>query len=266
MDLEFVQRIENSTAKFFDSLATDIIKLPEATIILNKDLPCEPFLNYAADLNNPKNIPQLVKEVEESFEKHGAKPLFSISPYTARELGEYLRGQGYVQEANNGWMFFDPKREVPKYDKEDLEVKLVQNAEEFGEYADVFVEVFSKGEPDDPYKGLSPKWGDLLRERYRKGPDGFSLETYAVSLDDRVVGGAELYWDGEIAYMDGLAVLPKFRKLGVGKALQGTRVKRAKELGAKYICLITEVGSRNEEIFTRFGFKTEFTSQDLIKK
>src|SRR2546429_7531093 len=144
MDLELIRKIEDATTKFFESLATDIIRLPEATIFLNKDLPDEPFLNYSVDITSPKNIPAFVSEIEAVFEKHGAKPSFSIAHYTSKELAEYLVGHGYEQDANNAWMFFDPNNEVPEFQNKDLTIKQVSNEDDFRKFADVFVEVFSK--------------------------------------------------------------------------------------------------------------------------
>jgi len=266
MDLDLIRKIEDEVIKMGEDWATEIIRLPEVIIYLNATAPEEHFLNYTFGITDPQNIPEFVSKVEGIFEERKAKPNFSIAPYTSAGLKDYLLNNGYEQESNNAWMFFDRKKEVPEFGSLEFEIKKVKNEEEFKEFARVMVEVFSKGEEDDPYQGFSTKWGEVLLDQYRDKGKDYLLETFLVYMDNQVVGGAQLLYKGEIGYLDWLSVLPKFRKLGIGKALQGTRVKRAKELGAKYICLITEVGSRNERIFTKFGFRTEFNSLDLIKK
>jgi GNAT superfamily N-acetyltransferase len=266
MNLEVVRRVEKIVTEFGESWATDIIRLPEVTAYLNSEISGETFLNYTTGITSPKNIPVFVNKIEAIFKKFSALPNFSIAPYTTKHLKDYLLNRGYKQDSNNAWMFFDPKKEVPEYGKYCLTIKQVENERGFEEFAKVMVEVFSKGEPDDPYQGLSPRWGEVLLKQYKDNSKRFLLETYLVYVSNELAGGAQLLYGDGVGYLDWLSVLPKFRKQGVGKTLQAIRVNRAKELGAKLICLITESGSRNEKIFTKFGFKTEFTAQDLVKK
>lgn len=264
MELSEIRKFEEIAGKFSEEFVTDSVGLPEAKFLFNRNVPEEPFLNYATDITTPKDIPQFVRQAEKIFAEHKAKPNFALSPYTTPNLKSYLIDHGYEENANTAWMFFDPANEVPEKPDE-VEIRLVENEQQFREFAKVMVEVFSKGEPDDPYHGFSPKWGEVLLKQYNHHNDSYQLETYLAYINGELAGGAQLLFDNETGYLDWLSVLPKFRRLGVGKALQATRVNRAKKLGVENIFLLTEVGSRNEKIFTKFGFKTEFATQDLIK-
>jgi GNAT superfamily N-acetyltransferase len=265
MDHELIRRIEERIGKFTDGWATDIIHTPEAEIYINSELPHDRFLNYACGVTSPANIPAFVRQVEDVFCRYGATPSFVIAPYTSEKLKNYLLENNYRLSAKNAWMFFDPASKLPKPKADSLELRRIENQAEFENFAQVMVEVFSKGEPDDPYQGFSPQWGKILLKQFQERNPDYLLETYLAYLSGELAGGAQLLYADGVAFLDWLSVLPRFRRRGVGSALQQIRANEAERLGAEHICLITEAGSRNERIFTKSGFKTEFVSFDLTK-
>jgi len=266
MKTGLIQKIEDANLRLNESFATRIIRRPDVTIFLNEEIPDDPYLNLATKISDPENVESFVAEVSETFESRGIASSFYLSSYTSSKVKSFLLAQGYGEFANDSWMFWDLNKESFSELIEGLEIKRVETEQELDDFTKVFVEVYSKGEPDDPYQGLSPLYDKFLRKRfYQEGKDS-EAEYYNAYWHGKAVGTGSLLHDGEIGGMFSLAVLPEFRKLGIGKALQARRVERARELDLQYLYLITEAGSRNEKIFAKAGFRTEFGNLELVKR
>jgi N-acetylglutamate synthase-like GNAT family acetyltransferase len=125
-------------------------------------------------------------------------------------------------------------------------------------YKNVFNEVYTKGEADDPYKNLSPLYGELTAQRFSKKPKGYSIACYAAFVENEMVGVVEMAFDKQNAGLYALAVLPKYRKMGAARSLISKCIADARKNGIKNIFLQTEKGGRNEKIFTKFDFKAKF--------
>lgn len=266
IDLSLFNKIEDANIRFNQDFWTKVVKQPDSLILLNEEIPDDPYLNYATKIFEFKKNSPFINKTEEIFHKENTPPTFYIAPYTPKELVDVLQKEGYQPFAHDAWMFFDPSSQAPSIPVENLEIKKVQTEEELDKFTEVFVEVYSKGEPDDPYQGLSPLYAKFLKKQFHRTGPSFAAEFYLALFDDEAVGTGTLFYDQEIGGLYGLGVLPKVRRLGIGKSIQSTWVRRAKELGLKYIYLVTEVGSRNEKIFTKFGFETKFMGLELTKR
>lgn len=260
MDPIFVRKVELANVNLNRDFATEVVGRPGYSIYLNSEIPEDPYLNFTTFIktNDPKS---LIEEVEAEFRSRRISPSFYISPTTeARGLEEKLVERGYQLHAHDAWMFFDPKKTLPLAQTE-AAIKKVETDKEFGQFVKIFIEVYSKGQPDDPYQGLSPLYGKFLWKRFRRDEPESRGEYFLAILNGRPVGIASLLYNSEVAGFYSLAVLPPYRRLGIGRALQVARVKRALELGLRLIYLVTEVGSRNEKIFPKSGFQTEFNGK-----
>lgn len=82
---------------------------------------------------------------------------------------------------------------------------------------------------------------------------------YLARIDSRVVGGATLGLQGQIAGLFGASTLPDFRKRGVQTALLHARLQRASESGCALAMSLAQPGSRSQRNITRFGFQTLYT-------
>lgn len=260
MDSASIRKIELANVYFNRDFATEVTQRPNYTLYLNREIPDDHYLNFATfiETNDPA---ALIKEVETKFRTRGISPSFYISPTThAPGLEAKLLENGYQLAAHDAWMFFDPK-ETPPPAKTAAVIKRVETDQEFDQFTKVFVEVYSKGEPDDPYQGLSPLYAKFFWQEFKNKNKDYASEYFLAFWDGEPVGTAVILYNREIAGFYGLAVLPQFRQLGIGRALQVARVERARERGVKFIYLVTAVGSRNEKIFPKSGFHTKFTGK-----
>lgn len=261
MDPQAIRKIELASVNFNRDFATEIIEKPGCIAYLNSEIPNDYYLNFAT-LIEAKDPATLVTEMEHEYRSRGISPSFYISPSTkAPGLEKLLLNKGYELAAHETWMFFDPSCPIPPSPTEAV-IKRAVTDEDFTDFVNVFVEVYSKGEPDDPYQGLSPLYAKFFWKEFKdRGQKDYKSEYFVAYVEGKPVGTATVYYNDEIAGFYSLAVLPAFRRLGIGRALQATRVRRAKEIGVKFIFLVTAVGSRNEKIFPKSGFQTKFNGK-----
>ncbi len=169
---------------------------------------------------------------------------------------------GYTLFGKSAFMFFYLKNKIEN--TKNITVRKIKK-KEIKEFKGVFNEVFTKGEKDDIYKGVSPLYGEFLQKRLKGKKKGCYAEPFAAFADRKLVGTVVIIHNKIDGYIYALAVLPEYRKMGAGKALLGACVKRAQEIKLENLCLATEKDSRNEKIFSKIGFKTKFVVKQLWK-
>ncbi len=110
---------------------------------------------------------------------------------------------------------------------------------------------------------------DVVRVEHRCfGQEAYSTTTLLLLLsrygrfflvaevDGRVVGYASATLRGKAGHLVSIAVLPEFRRLGIGKALLKALLERLREAGARSVTL--EVSVRNKaaiNLYLKMGFK-----------
>nr|WP_221379129.1 GNAT family N-acetyltransferase [Actinoplanes polyasparticus] len=92
---------------------------------------------------------------------------------------------------------------------------------------------------------------------------------YAALAGDTVVGGAALYVDGEVCSLNSGAVLPDFQRRGGQRALVAARLRKARELGCRFV--VGETGQPAEGQFNpsyenmlRAGLKPMYVRRNWI--
>lgn len=238
---------------------TKKIKLTDATILINEKLPNDYYLNYAT-LIKAKESEQLISRVEKFFIGKSQTPYFYILPTTTpKNLAYSLAKHGYKVIYSDVWMRFG-RAELKGTTQDKFSIRKTKK-EECQRIKEIFNEVFTKGESDDPYHGLSQLYGKFFIDRLLDNKKDFKAEGYAAFIGNEMVGVCSLLHDGKISLIEGLAVLPKFRNMGIGEALVLSCVKESRKAGIKNVILSTENGSKNEKVFEKAGFVKEVISQ-----
>lgn len=228
------------------------IKHKNYSIVFNDELPDDLYLNYVTYAD--KIDESFIENIENIFKKHKSIPNF----YVDSKIEKFLIKNGYKVFATDVWMI-STKQIKSKLNAQKLpKTKII-------EFKNVYNEVFTKGEKDDPYKGMSHMLGEFVNRRLTTTKRKSKTEPYVVLMDRKIVGIVNLIYNKKYACIYSLAVLPKYRNSGICKALLSACVKRAQELKVK-LFLQTAKDSRNEDIFKKLGFKTIFVKSYLYRK
>ncbi len=88
--------------------------------------------------------------------------------------------------------------------------------------------------------------------------------SYLAWLGDRPVGSARLELAGGVAFFNGGAVLPEFRRRGVHRAMILARWRRAQAQGCDLAVIASLAGGPTERSAQRLGFQVAYTSPELF--
>ena len=108
-----------------------------------------------------------------------------------------------------------------------------------------------------------------VRDVYRPKPDAvptseksnLDTKTIVALINGETVGALTVYQDTTALHVSQLAVIPKFRKRGVARALLQSANEAAIECGANLLALNTIQETGNVAIFQRLGFTVDATTE-----
>ena len=161
-------------------------------------------------------------------------------------------------------MFFDLTKKPLQSKATPITVRSI-TAQELHAFKRVFNEVYMKGEKDDPYTNLSHWYGEFVERRFLRKEKSGETSYVAAFIGDAMVGTISLEHDRKNGGIYSFAVLPAYRRQGVGTALLGHCIALAQELRLKRLFLQTKKDGRNEKIFAKLGFTTLFTGRQWYK-
>ena len=109
---------------------------------------------------------------------------------------------------------------------------------------------------------------ETVRDVYRPKPNAvptsenanLDTKTIVALVNEEIVGAVCAYQDATALHVSQLAVVPKFRKRGVARALLQSVNEVAIECGAEQLGLNTIQETGNVAIFQRLGFAVESTT------
>jgi GNAT superfamily N-acetyltransferase len=84
------------------------------------------------------------------------------------------------------------------------------------------------------------------------------FELYLAWLGDEPIGGATLCTADGVAFVNGSAVRPSFRRRGAQGALIRARLERARDLGLSLACSNTQPGTASRRNMERHGFSVAY--------
>jgi hypothetical protein len=125
--------------------------------------------------------------------------------------------------------------------------------------SDLWVEImgrgfFEQGLPD-------PKLMDMLRS----SATCLEAQCFLGFLGDEPAGAGVLFMHQAVALLSGAATLPRFRKLGVHKALHYTRLACAAAEGCDLALVVTQPGCTSQRNAERQGFQVAYTRAKLVR-
>lgn len=104
-----------------------------------------------------------------------------------------------------------------------------------------------------------------LTSNARNDPDDRRSIHYLADVDEEPVGTGRLTILGQEAQVAWVAVLPEYRRYGLGSALMDVMIERSEQENASYIILNAQVHARN--FYRRLGFHEvgdEFTMARIV--
>lgn len=123
---------------------------------------------------------------------------------------------------------------------------------------DLFTDIMHRGFTAGPPPGNADETMSKIITRYG---GAFS---YLAWLGEQPVGAARLELAGGVAFFNGGAVLPEFRRRGVHRAMILARWRRAQAEGCDLAVIASLAGGPTERSAQRLGFEIAYTSPELF--
>lgn len=207
--------------------------------------------------------PQLVKEVEDFYNKKGLQPAFYIDPDSPKELLNHLKENGYreIQNEEESWQYLDLTTiqddiDPKQYLKIDPKTVTVVEVKPEGDYFDEFIRI------DSECNELTPEISANLKRNLTEKQAEEVKNTLFLCLVDRVpVATASVGINNEIAIFAEGATLPDYRRKGLYTYLLAKSVEHSISNGAKKAYLIAEIDAYSNATSQKVGFKHAFNRQ-----
>lgn len=207
------------------------------------------------------DIAKVLAEIRQAIRKAGrSEALFEIGPSaTPEDLDEQLRSLGLtpfaLEKETVSLLLSDAAPDWPPPWHESVRVEKVDGVDAFRRSQEVFWQCF----------GYVPKNFEEAIHRdyacYKASPQWIR---FAASIGDKIVGVGDVAMTEETAVLCGGATLPKYRGLGVYRALLAARYKEACLHGVPR--LLAQSGHLSQPILRSLGFQALCTVKILHDK
>ena len=223
----------------------------------NSHLDHQPHLNYpwfsALTLiqETEKSLPQAVKQAEIKLKSLNRQPAVIVDPATKpKNIVSLLKKLGYHFKEDDVWLFYPQNQPAPHSKK--LKPKRVISAQQ----AQIYV-----SQVHDPVFG---DWGDSDLSNwitsYKSGPSEHEY-AYMYYVDNQLAATGGIQCWKQYALIYDIAVLPQFRKQGLGSNIFAFLINQAKKLNKSIIFYDTETDSPAESLSLKIGFQRGFQRQ-----
>jgi len=119
---------------------------------------------------------------------------------------------------------------------------------EIEEY-DILIELWEKAEL--PYRPL----GRDSKENISKQIEQSNISFLFVEIEEKIVGSIIISHDGRKGWINRVAILPEYRKLGIASYLIDDAEKRLKKIGIDIVaCLIEDWNIQSLKLFDKLGY------------
>ena len=231
----------------------------------------DPEWNHAGLVTlDPAALAETLDLAREFFHARGLPAAFAVSPASEPpDLEARLADHGFAPCFRHTWHFLsghflsgsDPDPvELPG----GFDVRVVESEGEMRDFVDVFERVYAvdleTGEPDE-----ATGYGQALLRSFREGRPGLRVVHHLATSADEPAGVATSIHGESASGLYNLAVLPGFRRRGLGGALVRRRAADALALGRKTVFLQTE-RKPVERRLRRHGFTKGFTTVGLVEE
>ena len=210
--------------------------LGKATLFLS-DAFSEPEWNHVALVDvSEEEVDRFLDTAQHAFQGTGLPPTVAVGPGSRpTNLAQLLESKGYCRSFRHTWLF-DPGGPKP-LDRpaiSDFQIRRVETEDEMRSFLDIYDTVFEKGSLTSECRK------SLASSRHRPGV----IHLLATSKGAPAGIASWIHQDGihqnGVAGLYNLAVLPSFRRRGLGRELTCHRIAEARKLGCSLIFLQTE--------------------------
>jgi len=224
----------------------------------------EAFFQLAANEYSSELLIEFIKHAEDNFSTTDNREKFINLRVNqkAYKLKKILENRGYALQ---NWM--EPTSSLSLITATDFEADIPSNLK----IADAttvsdYQKGFAHGRAFGYYKNDKPENRDAENAFFsmRKAPDyNASLDISLIDEIGEVAAFATVWYDkkNQIGILEPVGTIPKYRKMGLGKAVIYEGINRVKELGAKKMY----VGS-DQQFYESIGFKVEFEKEIWQRK
>lgn len=227
----------------------------------------DPEWNHAGLVTlDPAALAETLDLAREFFHARGLPAAVAVSPASEPpDLEARLADHGFAPRFRHTWHFLSASDPVPAVELPGgFDVRVVESEGEMRDFVDVFERVYAvdleTGEPDE-----ATGYGQALLRSYREGRPGLRVVHYLATSADEPAGVATSIHGETASGLYNLAVLPGFRRRGLGGALVRRRAADALALGRKTVFLQTE-RKPVERRLRRHGFTKGFTTVGFVEE
>lgn len=159
-------------------------------------------------------------------------------------LNEILRESNFVEKNKDNAVLEMSLEQIPDYHvPEGIKVSPQDFIGDNWKYQNVVHKGFDN-------EGVPQPWNEVVLEVFKTIPNYNNfLKVFAINKGEYCSHCGVWYTQGETAYIEPVATIPEFRKMGLAKAVVYEAIDRAKRLGAKRAVVISQ-----QEFYFRIGF------------
>lgn len=233
---------------FYQTIAVDQLQFPGITAVVTKTN--SPYLNVVIDTRSyQEDSHELVERLNAFFNKYQTPWNWFMTPIATNNLTEL--GFLFIEEAPG--LYFDLTRDFSASFPASISIREATENDDLIEWIIPMQEGFptEDGSPeDDGYRQINAK---LLQQGEKK------LRHFIAYYNGELAGAATLFLSKDSVMLHNLAVLKKFQRKGVGKALGLHRMAIAKQLGYKHCFL--DASDEGFKLHKTLGFRVYCTTK-----
>jgi N-acetylglutamate synthase-like GNAT family acetyltransferase len=266
MRSELVERIIQKNYGFLKGMYTDEVEETKFGLLSASSVDygdTDVFWNHGIILDRKANLDSATEKARDFLEKRGKSLAFYLPSHLDNSITSNLEEENLQEFFTDVWMVYS-EYGTPEAN-EDIELEKVNDREEMERFVDLFYRSHA-ADLDDPYAGLSEKYGEQLKKKFSQDFENFQVKHFIVKLEGEAVGHFTTIKDTEMAGIYNLGTVPEQRGKGIASGTLRKIIEKLRTEDLEKIFLQTEKGSENEEFFSKRGFETRFEAKCLVEE
>lgn len=207
-----------------------------------------------------ESMPNLIKEVEDFFQRLGKKFSFYLYPSDQeRGVDRWLRSLGYKSVFGDAWMFLEGKF-VPLAKRRGTEIKEVKTKEDNELYIKTYTQAYETN-PQDSYYNFGAKgvYQEIYRRTWINQQLRPRMRKFIGFYDHQAASVGALYFKDQLGILMEVGTAPQFRGKGLAVAVSQACLQAAQEEGCQTVTLATEKEQPAFQLYQKLGFVHRIT-------
>lgn len=231
--------------------------------IYKSDVVTDNFCNFAI-LNNELAFDNesTLLDIEHGFSTIDRQPCIyiprMINKYT--DYKNYLINNGYkINDTDVYMVFMGSDNNTAIVDN----IEKVKTSKQFDDFMEVLGSAYG-GEvtAENPYAGSIT---DEYHEAVQKSLSNDKFNHYVLYKKGIPVSVATLSYSNSYGAVSNVGTKKEFQNLGIGKQIMEHCMREFNKLGGKSLFLFTEFDSKNEQWYTKLGYRTMLINEQFVK-